>query len=54
MPIMTAIPSTGIDIFSADHAVDLEQARSVVGQTICLMGNVQPITTIWNGKPEVF
>lgn len=52
LPIMPAIPATGIDILSADHAIDLKAAREIVGKTICLMGNVDPITTMWNGTPE--
>ncbi len=52
LPIMPAIPSTGIDILSADHAISLKSAREVVGSTICLMGNVDPITVMWNGTPE--
>ena len=52
LPIMPAIPSTGIDIFSADHAISLMAAREILGKTICLMGNVDPITVMWNGTPE--
>ncbi len=53
LPIMPAIPCTGIDILSADHAIDLAAAREIVGKTICLMGNVDPITVMWNGTPEM-
>ena len=52
LPIMPAVPCTGIDILSADHAIDLAAAREIVGKTICLMGNVDPITIMWNGTPE--
>lgn len=52
IPIMPAIPSVGVDILSADHAIDLAYAREIVGQTISLMGNVDPITIMWNGTPE--
>ena len=52
LPIMPAIPCTGIDILSADHAINLAEAREIVGKTICLMGNVDPINTMWNGNPE--
>jgi uroporphyrinogen decarboxylase len=54
IPIMPAIPATGLDILSVDTIVDLKSAREIVGQTISLMGNVNPITTVWNGSnPEV-
>ena len=52
IPIMDAIPETGIDILSADHAIDLAEARSIVGERIGLMGNVHPIDVLWNGDAE--
>lgn len=52
IPIMEAIPDTDIDILSADHAIDLARAREIVGDRICLMGNVHPIDLLWNGTPE--
>ena len=53
IPIMDAIPDTGIDILSADHAIDLAEARKIVGDRIALMGNVHPIDVLWNGNPEM-
>ena len=50
---MDAIPDTGIDILSADHAIDLAEARKIVGTKIALMGNVHPIDVLWNGNPEL-
>ena len=52
MPIMDAIPDTHIDILSTDHAIDLAEARKVVKDRICLMGNVHPIDTLWNGSAD--
>ncbi len=53
IPIMDAIPETGIDILSADHAIDLAEARKIVGDRIALMGNVHPIDVLWNGDPAM-
>ncbi len=53
IPIMNAIPDTGIDVLSADHAIDLAKAREIVGDRIALMGNVHPIEVLWNGTPEL-
>ena len=53
IPIMDAIPETGIDILSADHAIDLAEARRIVGDRIALMGNVHPIDVLWNGDPAM-
>ena len=52
MPIIDAVPETGIDIFSIDHAMNMAAARERVKDKICLMGNVDPITTLLNGTPE--
>ncbi len=52
LPKMPSIPSTGIDILSADHAISMQSAREIVGQTICLMGNVDPYVQMRAGTPE--
>jgi uroporphyrinogen decarboxylase len=52
IPIMDAIPETGVDVLSADHAIDLAEARAILGDRLCLMGNVHPIDILWNGTPE--
>ena len=52
IPIMEAVPETGIDIMSVDHAISLKDARAVLKDKICFMGNVDPITVMWNGTPE--
>ena len=52
MPIIDAVPDTGIDIFSIDHAMDMAAARERVKDRLCLMGNVDPINTLLNGTPE--
>jgi uroporphyrinogen decarboxylase len=43
---------TGIDAMSLDEKVDLAYAREVMGQDICLWGNVSPARTMFLGKPE--
>ena len=52
IPIMEAVPETGIDIMSVDHAISLKDARAVLKDKICFMGNVDPITVMWNGTTE--
>jgi uroporphyrinogen decarboxylase len=43
---------TGIDAMSLDEKVDLGHAREVMGEDICLWGNVSPAKTMFFGKPE--
>jgi uroporphyrinogen decarboxylase len=43
---------TGIDAMSLDEKVDLGYARDVMGEDICLWGNVSPAKTLFFGTPE--
>jgi len=43
---------TGIDAFSMDERVDLSFAREVMGDGICLWGNVSPTKSLFSGTPE--
>jgi len=43
--------STGANCLSLDEAVDLEKARKIVGQNLCLMGNIST-TLLAMGSPE--
>jgi len=52
LQVMPAIPSTGADVLSADHTIDLKEARSIVGHTISLMGNVHPYKTMRTGTMD--
>jgi len=42
---------TGIDAMSLDEKVDLSYARKVMGDDICLFGNVSPTKTLFLGTP---
>ncbi len=50
IPVMPAIVEMGIDILSIDHAVNIGEARELVKDGIVLMGNINPITVVWNGS----
>ncbi|MFH1351388.1 MAG: uroporphyrinogen decarboxylase family protein [Pseudomonadota bacterium] len=43
---------TGIDAMSVDEKVDLAYAREVMGDDVCLWGNVSPTKTLFMGTPE--
>jgi uroporphyrinogen decarboxylase len=43
---------TGVDCLSLDQKVDLGYARNLLGQRVCLMGNVDPTYTLPFKKPE--
>lgn len=41
-----------LDIISLDEKVDLSLAKKIVGEKVCLLGNVSPGTTLFMGTPE--
>jgi uroporphyrinogen decarboxylase len=44
---------TGADVIEVDHKVDLALARRLVGDRACLIGNVDPVTVLLQGTPEL-
>jgi len=46
------IAGTGLDAFSADHAVNLGAMKDKLAGRITLMGNVDPVKVMWMGKKE--
>lgn len=51
-PILPLMCQTGADILEIDHKVDLATARSIVGDDICLMGNLDPVAVLMDGTPD--
>lgn len=52
IPVISGIIASGIDVLSLDHAVDIGDARKIVGDNFTLFGNVHPTTTLWKGTPS--
>ncbi|CAB1247140.1 Uroporphyrinogen decarboxylase [Clostridiaceae bacterium BL-3] len=49
------VADTGVQVFSVDNVVDLEEVKNSVGDRVGVMGNVKPIDTVCNGtKEEIF
>jgi uroporphyrinogen decarboxylase len=44
--------ATGVDCLSLDSKVNLSEARKVLGDSICLMGNLDPTHLLVFGNPE--
>ncbi len=49
--ILPGIAELGIDILDVDHMVDLASVREIVGASVVLAGNVDPVATVAQGKP---
>lgn len=48
--ILPAMLETGADVFSLDQAVDLEEASRIVGDRAAILGNVDPVRILKEGK----
>ena len=42
----------GINIFNFTHLVNIKEAKKLVGEKVCLMGNIPPLDTLVNGTEE--
>jgi MtaA/CmuA family methyltransferase len=51
LPILGAMASSGARLLSLDQAVDLREARQVVGWRVALGGNVDPVRLMERGTP---
>lgn len=49
---LTLIAQTGADCFSLDYKVNLAKAKEVMGGKMCIAGNVDPVSYLYNGTPE--
>jgi uroporphyrinogen decarboxylase len=51
-PVLSLMADTGAHILELDHKVSLKTAKRVVGNRVCLMGNLDPVELLWRGSPE--
>ncbi|HQU32248.1 MAG: uroporphyrinogen decarboxylase family protein [Planctomycetia bacterium] len=49
--VIACMAESGADILSVD-AIDLEEAKELVGDKVCLMGNISPADGMLSGNPE--
>lgn len=47
------LPEWGIHIFNFSHLLEMETVRKLVGDQICLLGNVPPLEVLFKGTPEL-
>jgi len=48
--ILDLLAQTGADIIAIDHAVDLRLAKQMIGEKVCLIGNIDPVSTMLFGS----
>jgi uroporphyrinogen-III decarboxylase len=50
--ILEGLADAGIECFHLGYEVDLSDAKRRIGDRVCLMGNVAPLTVLRNGTPR--
>jgi uroporphyrinogen decarboxylase len=50
--VINCMAESGADILSIDD-IDLEEAKQMVGERVCLMGNVSPADGMYKGNPDI-
>ncbi len=51
--LLPGIAKTGVDLIDIDHMVSLPEARRLLGPRIVLTGNVNPVSCVMRGNPEL-
>ena len=52
-PILPYLAETGSDIVDLDHMVDIEKAAEIFPESMCICGNFDPATVLYQGTPEL-
>ena len=52
-PVLSEMAETGADIIELDYKVSLETAKQCIGESVCLIGNLDPASILLNGTPEL-
>lgn len=51
--LLPGIADLNIDIIDVDHMVDLSMVRRILGETVTIAGNMDPVSIVRNGNPEI-
>jgi len=52
IPILEQMLDTGTRILELDYKVDLKFAKGLVGERVCIQGNIDPVDILLYGKPR--
>ncbi len=44
--------SSGVSILSVGPGLDMARAKEIVGDKVCLIGNLDPVNVLMNGTPD--
>lgn len=51
--LLPFIKEIGFDIINIDHKTDMQEAYSIIGDTACIKGNIDPVSVLKDGTPEM-
>lgn len=50
--LLDVIVDTGMDVFNFDSNMDIAVVKEKIGNRVCLLGNIAPLTVLLEGTPE--
>jgi len=51
-PILKKMVEAGPRIVELDYPVDMKAAKEEIGKSVCIEGNIDPVSTLLHGRPE--
>ncbi|HHV61398.1 MAG TPA: uroporphyrinogen decarboxylase [Firmicutes bacterium] len=51
-PFMDKLAETGLDVLNFGYNLGIDELARVVGEKICIMGNIPPLSVLAQGRPE--
>ncbi len=51
--VYKGLSGIGMDVFNLSHEIDLQEARSLLGPDVVLMGNIPPLDVLLRGAPAL-
>ena len=52
-PVLSDMVDTGASILELDYKVDIAEAKKLIGDRVCLIGNLNPTEVLLRGTPEI-
>lgn len=52
IPILERMLDTEARLIELDYKVDLQFAKDIIGKSVCIQGNIDPVGILLNGKPS--
>lgn len=52
LPVAEKVKEIGAALFSFDYVTEIEGIKKIMGDSMCIAGNLDPMNVVWMGTPE--